>query len=133
MLKLNKLFKLYIYILTIIGSLVVSMIGVLIIYTIIMGIPIKYSAQSSPSGEYSVYGIISDRGVTVSADYYTDIVILDKAGKEVAKWDDIEGQVSVKGARELIDSIVWLDDDKIKFNDYTYGEYVLEVNKSPKG
>lgn len=88
---------------------------------------IEVEGDSSPSGEYRVYALISDRGFGPGADYHTDIEVRNEDGIVILRWDDPDGQSSDDESRRLLDSVTWIDSDTVKFNTELRGVVTLNI------
>jgi len=58
---------------------------------------------------------VSDRGFGPGADYESDVVIIDAGGAEVARWRDEQGGYGDDGAKQLLQSFIWLDGNTLQF------------------
>ena len=92
-------------------------IGVLIV----VGVTVGFFNTRLPHGPDSPSGLtatieLEDSGFGPGADYYTDVVILDSSGREIARWEDHDGQESREGVKNLIHSMRWIDERRLQFS-----------------
>lgn len=84
----------------------VAAVGTLIVAAVWSSTPYELKGPESRSGVKSVVHV-SQAGFHWGADFYCDVVLLDASGREVAKWNDPNGQGSARGARALHQSMRW--------------------------
>jgi hypothetical protein len=78
---------------------------------------------------YSVRIDVSDRGLGWGRDYYTDVVMLNSAGVEVARWEDDDGRQYSEGVSDMRETMVWLDGNTVTFSPENRGKITLAAGK----
>ena len=74
----------------------------------------QLSGPTSPSGLTTTIAV-RDCGLGVSADFYTDVRVLDTHGNIVAEWKDQCGWDSRDGPRRMRDSMRWTSANTLEF------------------
>lgn len=72
------------------------------------------SGPRSPSGLATTI-VVRDAWPSLSADFYTDVLVVDTSGNIVAEWKDPWGWGSRNGPRLLRDSMHWTSPDTLAF------------------
>ena len=108
--KLIKVMK----VLSVCAAIVVVVIVALYATCLYLANPYDLHGPDSPSG-LTVIAHVSDCGVGIGSDFYTDIKVLDGDGRIVAEWRDREGQHPRGGPQLLVQSMKWLDGSTLEF------------------
>ena len=74
----------------------------------------ELAGPGSPSGLTTTI-VVRDAHLGVSADFYTDVRVLDGNGNIVAEWEDLGGWDSRDGPRRFRDSMRWTSPNTLEF------------------
>ena len=85
----------------------------------------RLSGPTSPSGLTTII-VVRDAHLGWSADFYTDVRVLDTSGNIVAQWEDQGGWGSRDGPRRLRESMRWTSPNTLEFRT-SYGDQHLTV------
>ncbi len=75
----------------------------------------QLTGPMSPSGHRAILRVSDCLKLSIGADFYADVDIVDSTGKAVFRWEDPSGQESYSTVKKLVASMKWQSYNVLKF------------------